>query len=86
MNAKVSVKGQIVIPEAIREQAQIQAGDEVEVGFAHGLVVLHKRRLLTPARVRALLRTGTDLPVMTEVDEAVVHRAVQQVRRSRVPR
>lgn len=81
MIAKVSIKGQMVIPEAIREQAHIQAGDEVEVGFADGLVVLRKRRPLTPARVRALLRAGNDLPVMTEADEATVARAVQHVRR-----
>ncbi len=54
MIAKVSVKGQMVIPEAVREQARIRAGDEVEVGYANGLVVLRKRRPLTPARVRAL--------------------------------
>jgi AbrB family looped-hinge helix DNA binding protein len=79
--AKVSVKGQMVIPETIREQARIRAGDELEVGFADGLVVLRKRRPLTPARVRALLRAGNDLPVLTEADEALVARAVQRVRR-----
>ena len=81
MIAKVSVKGQMVIPEAIREQARIRAGDELEVGFADGLVVLRKRRPLTPARVRALLRAGDDLPVLTEADEALVARTVQRVRR-----
>ena len=73
----------MVIPEAIREQAQIQAGDELEVGFANGLVVLRKRRPLTPARVRTLLRAGSDLPTLTAADEATVHRAVQRVRRRR---
>ena len=71
----------MVIPEAIREQARIRAGDELEVGFADGLVVLRKRRPLTPARVRALLRAGSDLPAMTEPDEATVARALQRVRR-----
>jgi AbrB family looped-hinge helix DNA binding protein len=79
--AKVSTKGQMVIPEAIREQAQIRAGDEVDVGFADGLVVLRKRRPLTPARVRALLRAGSDLPAMTEADETAVAGAVLRVRR-----
>lgn len=81
MIAKVSVKGQMVIPETIREQARIRAGDELEVGFADGLVVLRKRRPLTPTRVRVLLRAGNDLPVLTEADEALVARAVQRVRR-----
>ena len=71
----------MVIPEAIREQARIRAGDEMDVGFADGLVVLRKRRPLTPSRVRALLLAGRDLPAMTGADEATVARAVQRVRR-----
>lgn len=81
MIAKVSIKGQMVIPEAIRAQASIQAGDEVEVGFANGLVVLRKRQPLSPARVRALLRAGRDLPDLTAANEAAVARAVRRVRR-----
>ena len=73
----------MVIPEAIREQAQIQAGDELEVGFANGLVVLRKHRPLPPARVRTLLRAGSDLPTLTAADEVAVNRAVQRVRRRR---
>lgn len=73
----------MVIPEAIREQAQIQAGDELEVGFANGLVVLRKHRPLTTARVRTLLRAGSDLPTLTAADEVAVNRAVQRVRRRR---
>lgn len=81
MIAKVSVKGQMVIPESVREQARIRAGDELEVGFADRLVVLRKRRPMTPARVRALLRAGNKLPALTEADEAVVAGALQRVRR-----
>lgn len=71
----------MVIPEAIREQARIKSGDEMDVGFANGLVVLRKRSPLTPARVHALLRAGHDLPAMTEADGTAVARAVQRVRR-----
>ena len=71
----------MVIPEAIREQARIRAGDEVEVGFANGLVVLRRRRPLTASRVRALLLAGRELPAMTGADEASVAGAVQRVRR-----
>ena len=80
MIAKVSVKGQMVIPEAVREQARIQAGDEVEIGYTNGLVVLRKRRPLTAARVRSLLRSGSELPALSPKDEAAVARAVQRVR------
>ena len=81
MIAKVSVKGQMVIPEAVREQARISPGDEMDVGYANGLIVLRKRRPLTPSRVRSLLRAGRDLPELTTKDEATVAAAVQRVRR-----
>ncbi len=83
MIANVSVKGQMVIPEAIREQARIKTGDELDVGYANGLIVLRKRRAMTPARVRSLLLAGRELPEMTPSDETVVARALQQVRNRR---
>jgi AbrB family looped-hinge helix DNA binding protein len=81
MIAKVSVKGQTVIPEAIRELARIKAGDQLEVGYSAGLIVMRKRQPLTPARVRSLLLRGRGLPELTAKDEAAVAAAVQRVRR-----
>jgi len=83
MIAKVSVKGQTVIPEAIREQANLKAGDQLDVGYANGLIVLRKRRALTPARVRSLILSGRELPEMTPVDESAVANAVRRVRSRR---
>jgi AbrB family looped-hinge helix DNA binding protein len=83
MIANISVKGQMVIPEAIREQARIKTGDELDVGYANGLIVLRKRRAMTPARVCSLLLAGRELPEMTPVDENVVARALRQVRSRR---
>ena len=80
MIAKVSVKGQMVIPEGIRDQARIKTGDELEVGFFNGLIVLRKRRPLTPARVRALLLAGREIPEMTARDEGAVFQAIERVR------
>ena len=80
MTAKVSVKGQTVIPEAIREMARIKAGDELDVGYSGGLIVMRKRRSLTPARVRSLLLAGRELPEMTAREEAAVSRALERVR------
>lgn len=85
MIAKISVKGQMVIPEAVREQARIRPGDEVDIGYTSGLVVLRKRRPLTPARVRSLLLAGSDLPELTPKNEDSVARAIQQVRRRNRP-
>ena len=83
MIAKVSVKGQTVIPEAIREQARIKSGDQLDVGYFNGLIVMRKRRPLTPARVRSLLLSGRELPEMTPADETSVANALQRVRRRR---
>ena len=80
MIAKVSVKGQTVIPEAIREQARIKSGDELDVGYSGGLIVMRKRRALTPARVRSLLLGGRNLPALTAKNEADVASAMQRVR------
>ncbi|MCX6924962.1 MAG: AbrB/MazE/SpoVT family DNA-binding domain-containing protein [Verrucomicrobia bacterium] len=81
MIAKVSVKGQTVIPEAIREMARIKAGDQLDVGYAGGLIVMRKRQPLTPARVRSLLMGGRQLPLLTDRDEAAVAAAVGRARR-----
>jgi len=85
MIAKVSVKGQTVIPEAVRQQANLKAGDQLDVGYANGLIVLRKRRAMTPARVRSLILSGRDLPEMTPADEVVVADAVRRVRSRRRP-
>jgi AbrB family looped-hinge helix DNA binding protein len=80
MITKVSVKGQMVIPEAVREQARIRSGDELEVGFFNGLIVLRKRRPLTASRVRSLLLAGRELPKMTSRDQGAVFKAIERVR------
>jgi AbrB family looped-hinge helix DNA binding protein len=83
MVAKISVKGQTVIPEAIREQARLRKGDELDVGYANGLIVMRKRQPLDAARIRKMLLGGSRLPEMTPADETAVARAIQHVRRQR---
>ena len=83
MIAKVSVKGQTVIPEAIREQARIKPGDQLDVGYAHGMIIMRKRKALTPSRVRSLILAGRELPEMTSTDETAVTRAIESVRSRR---
>jgi AbrB family looped-hinge helix DNA binding protein len=85
MVAKISVKGQTVIPEAIREQARLRQGDELDVGYANGLIVMRKRQPMNAARVRKLLLAGSRLPAMTPADETAVARAIEFVRRQRKP-
>lgn len=81
MLTKVSVKGQTVIPGPIREMARIKTGDQLDVGYSGGLIVMRKRRPLTASRVRALLLAGRDLPQSTAKDELNVAKAVERVRR-----
>jgi AbrB family looped-hinge helix DNA binding protein len=83
MIAKVSVKGQTVIPEAIREQARIKPGDQLDVGYANGLIIMRKRKALTPARVRSLILAGRELTEMTSADGAAVDQAIKRVRSRR---
>lgn len=83
MLTKVSSKGQTVIPAAIREMARIRPGDKLEVGCSNGLIVMRKRRPLTAARVRKLLRTGYALPELREEDELAVEEAVARIRQRR---
>ena len=83
MTTKVSTKGQVVIPEAIREQARLRVSDSLDVGYANGLIVMRKRRALGAQEARALILSGKDLPEQSPQDEAEVARAIQTVRRRR---
>jgi AbrB family looped-hinge helix DNA binding protein len=49
--AKLSSKGQIVIPEAIREHLRLHTDDEFVVYAADGVIVL---RAIAPANIRGL--------------------------------
>ncbi len=83
MNATISSKGQLVIPESIREQARLRQGDKVDIGFADGLVVLRKRLPLSSSQVRAMLAGGDDLPNATPAVERDVADVIANVRKGR---
>lgn len=70
----------MVIPAAIREMAQVGAGDELEVGYSSGMIVMRKRRALTPSRVRLMLLAGRKLPVMDASGERAVEQALTRTR------
>ncbi len=83
MQATISSKGQLVIPEALREQARLRQGDKVDLGFADGLIVMRKRQPLTASRVRALLSRSRRLPPSTPKDEEIVTKMVRESRAAR---
>jgi AbrB family looped-hinge helix DNA binding protein len=81
MLTKLSSKGQMVIPKSVRMMARIEAGDELEIGYSGGMIVLRKPEPLDAARVRRLLKEGRKLPEMTAADETEVAEALTRVRR-----
>lgn len=81
MLTKLSSKGQMVLPKAVRQMARLDVGDELEVGYSGGMIVLRKPEPLNAARVRRLLKEGRKLPEITAEDEAAVAEAVTRVRR-----
>ncbi len=83
MNATISSKGQLVIPESIREQARLRQGDKVDIGYTDGLVVLRKRVPLSSAQVRTMLVGGNDLPELAPTDEQEVAAVVTEARKAR---
>jgi AbrB family looped-hinge helix DNA binding protein len=85
MRATLSSKGQLVIPEALRDQARLKQGDQVDIGYWDCLIVMRKRRSLTPDRIRALLVGGRELPEITEADSAQVVTGIREARLARRP-
>lgn len=43
MTSRIGAKGQVVIPKAIRDQAQLHPGDEVEIEWDEGRIVIAAR-------------------------------------------
>ena len=67
MTIKLSSKGQLVIPKALRKMAEIEEGDELDVGFSGGMIVLRKPEPLDAGRVRRLLVLGSfqGIPILS---------------------
>jgi AbrB family looped-hinge helix DNA binding protein len=81
MITTVSSKGQVVLPKALRELAHISEGDQLEVGFSGGMLVLRKPEPLDMRKVRRLLKEGRALPELNDEAAAEVEAAIQRVRR-----
>ena len=81
MLTRLSSKGQTVLPKAIREMAQIEAGDELEIGYSGGMIVLRKPEPLDTVRVRRLLKEGRRLPDFDDTGASAVTNAIKRVRR-----
>ncbi len=64
MNTKVSTKGQVVLPRAIRERMNLRAGDPLEARIeGERIVLIPKRKRSRKAKIVKDPLTG--LPVLT---------------------
>ncbi|HKS74248.1 MAG TPA: AbrB/MazE/SpoVT family DNA-binding domain-containing protein [Terriglobales bacterium] len=79
MQTKVSTKGQVVLPGAIRRRLGLRAGDPLDANIEEGRIVLTPRRKGSrPSKIVAdpltglpVLSAGADAPALTskEVEE-----------------
>ena len=83
MNAVLTEDGKITIPHELREDAQLKPGDNVDVQFYKGTLVIRKRQPLTQEQCAALLERSRLLPKPTPEDDRVVEQAIREVRARR---
>ena len=83
MNAVLTDDGKIVLPKELRENAQLQPGDTLDVQFYKGSIVLRKHQALTPEQCATLLERSRSQPQPTAADDAAVLQAVREVRAQR---
>ena len=83
MNAVLTEDGKITIPHELCEDAQLKPGDNVDVQFYKGTLVIRKRQPLTQEQCAALLERSRLLPKPTPEDDLVVEQAIREVRARR---
>ena len=83
MNAVLTDDGKIALPPKLRENAQLQPGDTLDVQLYKGSIVLRKHQPLTPEQCAALLERSRSQPKPTAEDDAAVEQAVRDVRAQR---
>jgi AbrB family looped-hinge helix DNA binding protein len=74
MQAKVSTKGQIVLPGPLRRRLGIRAGDPLEVNVQAGSIVLTPRKR-PPQKIRIISDPVTGLPVLSAGSDVPVLRS-----------
>ena len=73
MQTRVSTKGQVVLPTAVRRRLSLQPGDPLDVEVKNGHIILKPRskrqkkaRIITdPITGMPVLSAGPDAPVLT---------------------
>jgi bifunctional DNA-binding transcriptional regulator/antitoxin component of YhaV-PrlF toxin-antitoxin module len=83
MNAVLTDDGKIALPPKLRENAQLQPGDTLDVQLYKGSIVLRKHQPLTQEQCATLLERSRSQPKPTAEDDAAVEQAVRDVRAQR---
>jgi bifunctional DNA-binding transcriptional regulator/antitoxin component of YhaV-PrlF toxin-antitoxin module len=83
MNAVLTDDGKLALPAELRENAQLQPGDTLDVQFYKGSIVLRKCHPLTPDQCAALLERSRSQPKPTAEDDLAVEQAIKTVRTQR---
>jgi AbrB family looped-hinge helix DNA binding protein len=78
ITARLSSKGQVVIPKSIRDRLHLEAGATLSVGVENDAIVLHQvrkaLRLPTESEIDAVagcLKVGVPMPSRTDEDAAI---------------
>jgi AbrB family looped-hinge helix DNA binding protein len=77
MNATLSADGKIVIPKELRESAQLQPGDTLDIQLCKGTLLLRKHQPLSPEQCAALLERSRSQSKPTPEDDAAIEQAIR---------
>ncbi len=83
MTAVLTDDGKIVLPAELREHAQLQPGDTLQVQFYRGSIVLRKHQPLTPEQCASLLERSRSQPKPAPADDTAIEAVVREVRSER---
>ena len=83
MNAVLTEDGKIALPPRLRENAQLQPGDTLDVQFYKGSIVLRKLQPLTQEQCATLLERSRSQPKPAAEDDAAVEQVVRDSRAGR---
>jgi bifunctional DNA-binding transcriptional regulator/antitoxin component of YhaV-PrlF toxin-antitoxin module len=83
MKTVLTGDGKVALPKELRQDAQLQPGDTLEVQLYKGTIVMRKRRPLTPAQCAALLERSRAQPRPGPEEDAAVEQAIRDARNQR---
>ena len=81
MVTKVSTKGQVVLPSAIRRKLGLQPGDSLEAKIESGRVVLTPQKKRARKKAKIVIDPVTGFPALTLGPDAPVltHKEVKEI-------